>query len=296
MRVLLPLAMVAVVAVPLVGCGDANSGDLTHRVRRGTPAPGAIEGHDDGDLEGANDADEGNANASGTANAPATLGQGNAQFSLALSANTPTLGLQDSLTIDVTVEGKNGFNSPVAITVAGLPPGASAAPVTASAGAPAKLVLATAATAVPTTADVPLVITGTASGLTATANANFKIAPRVLVTIPVNVQALGAAQTIYRDEYGAAFGATQQVLRTQPGNGIVVSVFNADSKPHIVHGVGGFQHGNNNAPIPANSPEMNGANPRTRTFNVGASGGGYPHDMQQSGPGASFRIKVEAAP
>jgi hypothetical protein len=140
----------------------------------------------------------------------------------------------------------------------------------------------------------PLVITARSGGETATANANFRVAPRLKLTIPVNVDALRDAKVAYRDEWGAAFGATPQALRTQEGNGIVVTVFNADSKEHVIHGANGFAHGDTNNKIQPNAFEMSGNAPRTRTLNVGATVNGYLHEGT-GGAGASFQIKVEEA-
>jgi hypothetical protein len=150
------------------------------------------------------------------------------------------------------------------------------------------------AVATPVGGAAALVITGKAGDITATANANFKIAPKVKLTIPVNIDALRAAGTQYRDDWGTAFGSSQKALKTQTGNGIVVTVFNADSKAHIIHGANGFAHGNTGAPIQPNAFEMNNGAVRTRTLNPGANANGYPHDGAQ-GAGASFRIKVEEA-
>ncbi len=100
---------------------------------------------------------------------------------------------------------------------------------------------------------------------------------------------------MFRDEWGSAFGANQKALRTQPGNGIVVTVFNADSKAHIIHGASGFDHGDVDNPIQPNAFEMQDGVPRMRTLSVGTDANGYPHDGD-NGSGASFRIKVDAAP
>ena len=104
----------------------------------------------------------------------------------------------------------------------------------------------------------------------------------------MNIDALRAAGNVFRDEWGPAFGENQQALQTQTGNGIVVTVFNGDSKAHIIHGSNGFAHGDTNAPIQPNAFEMSGGNPRTRTLNPGTNGVGYPHDGG-NGAGASLR-------
>jgi len=111
----------------------------------------------------------------------------------------------------------------------------------------------------------------------------------------MNIDALRAAAggTTYRNEWGTEFGSTPSPLHTQVGNGIVFTVFNADSKPHIIHGANGFAHGDTANPIAPNSMEMQNGAPRTRTLNVGANANGYPHEGA-NGPSVSFRIQVQA--
>jgi hypothetical protein len=142
-----------------------------------------------------------------------------------------------------------------------------------------------------------IVVTAKSGNITATANANFRVNPKAVLTIPMNIDALRAANvgTVYRNEWGTEYGQTQTPLSTQVGNGIVFTVFNADSKPHIVHGANGFAHGDTANPIAPNSLEMTNGAPRTRTFNVGANVNGYPHEGA-NGPSASFRIRVNQAP
>ena len=150
------------------------------------------------------------------------------------------------------------------------------------------------ATATAVGASSALKVTGTSGTISSIANANFKVAPKLTLTIPMNVDALRAATATFRDQWGPAFGANATPLKTQTGNGIVVTVYNADSKQHIIHGTGNFQHGNTALPIDANAFEKNtdGTN-RTRTLNVGQSGTGDPHAGSQ-GSGASFKISVAA--
>jgi hypothetical protein len=257
------------------------------------PAAGSTAEHDDDDNDGEDLPDVGNPNADAPPPPPGA-GTASAQLAVTLAQPTPTVDLGQETDLDVTVTPKGGFSGPVTLSVSGLPAGVTAAPADVNvAGGPAtaklKLVAALDAVATPVNTSVPLVVSATSSASTATANANFKVAPRLKLVIPVNVDALRAAQVTYRDEWGAAFGASQKPLRTQQGNGIVVTVFNADSKSHIIHGQNGFAHGNTGSPIPPNSVE-----PRTRTLNVGTNCSGYPHDGAQ-GPGASFRIRVVAA-
>lgn len=301
MRLLLLAALTSAFTVAAIGCGEMEDGSslsIRNSVRRNAPpAEGSSEDHDDDDTDGATTPDKGNPNATSKPGSPTSVGTAASEFALTLGSNTPTVGLGEQAEIDVTVQPKNGFGGPVDVTVTGLPDGATALPLTVTPGAPGKLVIKAALTAIATApgGSVPLVVTGRSGAVSATANANFKIAPRVTLTIPMNVDALRQAAISYRDEYGDAFGSNQQALRTQQGNGIVVTVFNADSKAHIIHGANGFAHGNTGAPIQPSSFEMNGGSPRTRTFSPGANVNGYPHDGN-NGQGASFRIKVVAAP
>ena len=308
MRKSLLVALASIITVTTFGCSDANDGTglSSRRARRTSPpAVGTADDHDDSDTEGANDTDVGNPNADTKPNAPTTPGTSAAQFALTLAQNTPTVDLGESVDLDVSVQPSNGFSGMVDLSVTGLPDGVTASTVQAaiapSATTPTtveiKLTAAVDAIATAPNTSSALVITGRSGSVNATANANFKVAPKLKLTIPVNVDALRAAAVNYRDEWGAAFGANQKALRTQQGNGIVVSVFNADSKQHIVHGASGFAHGSTTAgdEIKPNSFEMTNGAVRTRTLNVGANANGYPHDGAQ-GVGASFRIKVEAAP
>lgn len=306
MRSTLLLAIAAVFAATTsFACMDAAEDGYSARrgASRKNP-PGGDEDedaeHDPNDAPGATSTDPGNPNADTRPAPPTTTGTQAREFGISLSNNTPTVDLGESTTIDVTIEPKGGFSGPVELSVNGLPTGVTAAPATANvAGGPATAKLTLQASyntpVTPANESVPLVVTAKSGGAQATANANFKVAPRVKITIPVNVDALRGASQL-RSEYGEAFGPNGQPLLTQPGNGIVVTIFNADSKPHVIHGPGGsFPHGNTGAPIQPNSFEMAGGNPRTRTLNVGANVTAYLHDGN-AGQGASFRIRVAAAP
>jgi hypothetical protein len=291
---LLPLACLSTLLG--LGCDDGSSSQLTNGShQRSSTGAGTAQDHDNEPTVGEHAVDPGNPNASASPNAPTTAGTSNPQFALSLGSSTPTLGLGDSTEIDVTVQGNGGFNGPVSVTVSGLPQGVTAAPLQVTPGTPGKLTLQAELTATVTAPSQveALVITGTSGALTATANANFKVAPKLTLTIPTNIDALRAAGTIYRDEWGAPFGQNQQALQTQTGNGIVVTVFNADSKAHIIHGANGFAHGDTNNPIQPNAFELNGGSPRTRTLGPGTNAMGYPHDGA-NGAGAAFRIQVNA--
>lgn len=292
------LATVAsLLVISALGCaGEEDSTSIGLHKGSSTLAAG-----DDGQPTiGEHATDNGNPNANTKPNAPSTVGVNGQSFDMALSDAQPAIALGGTEDITVTVTPKNGFTGTVNVAVTGLPANTSAAPVavTVTSGvATAKLTLKAdvTATASAAGASAALQVTGTSGTISSVANANFKVAPKLTLTIPMNVDALRAATTTYRDSWGgAAFGATPTPLKTQAGNGIVVTVYNADSKQHIVHGTGNFPHGNTALPIDANDFEKNtdGTN-RTRTLDVGQKGMGYPHDGAQ-GSGASFQISVAA--
>lgn len=302
MRSLLLLACAAIVAVTSVAaCSDGDGTQLVRRVRRGassTTQDDTTDDHDETDVEGESQIDTGNPNATSTPTAPTSAGTAASDFAVTLTNATPVVDLGQETSLEVTVAPKGNFSGSVQLSVEGLPAGVTAAPATVSVSGSTKATLTLkadyGANVTPTGSSVPLVVTAKSGNATATANANFKVAPRVTVTIPVNVDALRGASQL-RSEYGAAFGPNGTALKTQSNNGIVVTVFNADSKSHVIHGPGGnFPHGNTGAPIQPNSFEMNGGSPRTRTLTPGNTATAYLHDGS-SGQGASFRIQVVAA-
>jgi hypothetical protein len=301
MRTSLLIACAAIFTI--VGCAvDAADGSssLSRRgPRKNQPAAtgdDADDEHDEGDVEGGNQADTGNPNANTSPNAPTNPGTASNNFALTLAgANaTPIVDLGQETKIEVSVEPKGSFTGNVDLTVTGLPAGVTATPATANvAGGATKATLTLKAdySAAVSTADVPLVIQAKNGTAVATANANFKVASKVTVTIPMNVDALRGANQL-RAEYGTAFGPAGTALKAGTG-GLVVTVFNADSKSHVIHGPGGnFPHGNTAAPIPPNSFEMNGNAPRTRTLPAGTNATAYLHEGA-GGQGASFRVQVQ---
>ena len=126
-------------------------------------------------------------------------------------------------------------------------------------------------------------------------NANFKVNPKLTMTIPVNAAALIAAGggTKYVDGWaGPALGTAPTALQTQVGNNIQLVVVNKDSTARIVHGNAGFIHGDTNAPVPPN-----GTDPKVRTAAPGLTTSGYLHgEANNNGTAASFRITVNTAP
>jgi hypothetical protein len=223
-----------------------------------------------------------------------------------LSSATPAVDLGEQIELTVTVEPKGGFKGEADLTATGLPAGVVAtitpAKITLNTTAgTAKLLIKVPVNAVPSAPGTssPLVVTARSASAPApaTANANFKVNPKLKLVIPVNIDALRSTGTKFLDQWGTSFGATPQPLQTQAGNGIVVTVFNADSKQHIVHGNNGFAHGDTTAgqEIKPNAFEMQNGAPRTRTLSPGANVNGYPHEGS-AGASAGFRIQVNAVP
>jgi hypothetical protein len=235
-------------------------------------------------------------------------GQGTA-FSLALSSTTPAVDLGATTTLDVTVTQVGTFTGDADLTATGLPAGVTAVftPAKVTVGATpvtAKLEIASDYTAIPSAvgASVPLQIVAKSGTEQTSANANFKVNPRLTLTVPLNVDALRQAGvgTQFRNEWGTAFGTAPATLKTQVNNGIVVVVRNADSARHIVHGAGAFPHGDTARPIPPNDYEtLADGTMRTRTLTPTAATpvnvSGYPHEGAD-GPSVSFRMSVQAVP
>jgi hypothetical protein len=302
MRNALLLALAPVLALTtlsLVGCGDASSSTGIQRSRGGSaiPAPGSDQAHDPNAAD--EPADPANPNASTPPPAPATPGTAAAGLEVALSNATPATDLGSKIDITVTVTPKTGFTGNAALTATGLPAGATAtfnpASVTLNTTPVTSVMSVTVpATATPSAAGAAsAIVVKAASGTTeATANANFKVNPKITMTIPLNAEALRAAVgTRYVDGwFGPAFGTDPKPLTTQAGNPIAVIVKNADSAPHIVHGNAGFVHGDQANPVPAG-----GTDPKTRTLPAGVTTSGYLHDGP-NGTSESFRITVNTAP
>jgi hypothetical protein len=223
-------------------------------------------------------------------------------FSLTVAAAAPsTVNLNDKVDLDVTVSPNGTFAGTVDLNVTGLSAGVTAAPVSASlAAGPAhvKVTLAAAATAnvTPKTATVPITVVATAGDEKATVDASFKVMPNLTIYIPNNISALyNAPGGPLRAEWGDAFGPNNKPLRTQADNPIVISIFNNDTKPHIIHGPGGdFPHGDLSNPIQPNAFEMKSGAVRTRTLKVGDSATAYVHGEPNS-QNAAFEVSVATA-
>lgn len=294
---------VATLSLLVAACGDASTSSGNQR----RPNPTLLgNGVDDGQATDGEDAvDKGNPNAGATPPPPTSAGTPGDAMALAVSTATPTVDLGGTTDVTVTITPKAGATGDADLTVTGLPAGASAAFV------PAKVTLGTAPVTAKLTITVPVTATPTApggsaavvvtakvgTGTPATANMSFKTNPAAKLTIPLNIDALRSTGTLFLDQWGAAFGANPTPLQTQAGNGIVFTVYNADSKAHIVHGNNGFAHGSTTAgqEVQPNAFELQNAVPRTRTFLPGAAVNGYPHEGG-AGPSAGFRFTVIAAP
>ena len=295
------LVVVGLASVSVVACGDASPSGGVSRKPNPTLAGGVTDGQP---TVGENAPDPGNPNATTPPAPPGTPGQPTGQIAVTLSSATPAADLGGQIELTVTIEPKAAFKGDADLTATGLPTGATAtftpAKVTLNTTPmTAKMLIKVPVTAVPsaTGTSSPVVITATSGAVVATANASFKVNPALKLTIPMNIDALRSTGTLFLDQWGPAFGANPTPLKTQAGNGIVVTVFNADSKAHIVHGNAGFAHGSTVAgqEVMPNAFELVNGAPRTRTFAPGASVNGYPHEGA-AGASAGFRLSVQAAP
>lgn len=288
----------------LAACGEPLAEPIARRPSHSTtttpiPATGSQQDHDPNAPD--EPADPANPNASTPPPAPSTAGTPAAAGTLAVTLDnaTPASDLGSSVDVTVTVEPKEGFKGDAALTVTGLPTGATAtfspASVTLNTtAATSKLTIKVPATVAPSAggAASAIVIKAASGDTVATANANFKVNPKITMTIPVNADAMRAAVgTRYVDGWaGPIMGTAPQALQTQSGNPIAVIVKNADSKSHIVHGNAGFVHGDTSNPVPPG-----GTDPKTRTLSAGVNTSGYLHDGT-NGSSVSFRISVNTAP
>jgi hypothetical protein len=293
------LPVLALTTASVIGCGDASNSSGIQRSHGAANLP-QDPTEDPNAPADPDPAQPTNPNASTPAPAPTVPGTTAAQLGVTLSTATPATDLGTSIDVTVTVEPKAGFTGQATLTATGLPAGVVATFVPASVTLnttpmTSKLTLQVPFTATPSAAGAAsaVVIKAAAGAVEATANANFKVNPKLTMTIPVNSAALlaagGGAKNV--DGWGSpAFGAAQQALSTQAGNPIVVVVKNADSAPHIVHGNAGFPHGDTANPVPAG-----GIDPKTRSLNAGVTTSGYIHG-ETNGTSVGFGIKVNTAP
>ncbi len=299
------LVAIGIATVTLVACAEPPTSAGIQRHKSGAagtgaaaaiPATGSDQAHDPTAPD--EPADPANPNATSTPPAPETAGTTTGTLAVTIDNPTPATDLGTSIDLAVTIAPMQGFKGDAALTVTGLPTGATATFLPASVtlnttSVTSKLTIKVPATSAPSAAGAPsAIVVRAASGATeATANANFKVNPKITMTIPVNADAMRAAVgTRYVDGWaGPMFGTAPQALQTQSGNPITVVVKNADSTSHIVHGNAGFAHGDTNAPVPAG-----GIDPENRTLSPGVNTSGYLHDGS-NGTSESFRISVNAA-
>lgn len=289
----------AVVSVASVGCGDASSSTGLQRGRGGSTA---VIPDDPSEVEGAppDQDDPANPNSSTPPPAPATPGTAAGELGVTLSTATPAADLGTSIDITVTVEPKAGFKGEAALTATGVPTGVVAT------FSPASVTLNTTAATSKLTLQVPygtlpsapgaasaIVIKAASGAIEATANANFKVNPKVTLTIPVNSAALlaagGGAKNV-EGWGGPTFGANATALQTQAGNGITFIVKNADSTPRTVHGQNGFPHGDGNVAPGATDPKSRVLNPANGNINAS----GYLHGVA-NGTAVGFKVIVNKA-
>lgn len=311
MRTALILAFAAAFAATTVACAveQTESGSSLRKPSKKSSKNSSADDDEvdpsepEPDSVGTNEVDPGNPNANSSATAPTGTGTAAAGFTLAVDNNTPTIDLASESTINVTITGKNGFTGNVALTVEGLPAGVTASPASGTPGSPIALKLKSTTSAPVTAKDgaVALTIKGTSGAESATAPVNFKVLPKITMTVPTNAQALiQAGGTNFVDEWGGeAFGDAQVPMKTQADNPIVVLVKNNDSTPRTIHGEAGFAHGAGNI-APGQLEQQNGA-PRQRSFKPGANARGYLHGVnangnQNAGVAVSFHLRVEEAP
>ncbi len=300
MRIVLAAACLAAFAV--AACGDASqsAGLVRHSVTN--PNPGSADTHDPNDPGDQTSAPT-NPQANQPPSQPTTPGTTSGSFDVAVDNATPTADLGAKVALKVTVTPKAGFTGNADLSITGLPTGVTSAFNPTSVTLNTTPVTSTLTLSVPVTtpttaigaADM-LVITAKSGNVSATANANFKVNAKMTIEIPMNVAALRQASTRYVDDWsaslvgGSAIGTAKTPLLTQTGNPISLTVINADSAGHIVHGQNGIAHGDTANPVPPN-----GTDPKVRNLAVGTNGQGYPHDGS-GGVGASFQIQVNASP
>ncbi len=297
-RLLIVIVGLATVTT-LAACGDASPSAGIQR-NRGAYVPGPNDDPSDNPEAPKDKDDPANPNATTPPAPPGTPGTSAGTLGVTLSTATPATDLGTSLDITVTVAPKAGFTGEATLTATGLPTGATftftpakvtlnTTPVT------SKMTIVVPYTAAPSAAgaSAAIVVKAAAGATEATANANFKINPKMTMTIPVNSAALLAAGGGPKNVDGwgsAAFGTAQTPLQTQTGNGISVIVKNADSAPRTVHGNAGFPHGDGAVAPGATDPKV-------RTLLPGVNTSGYLHgEAGNVGTSVGFRITVNQAP
>ena len=117
-------------------------------------------------------------------------------FTLGLSASSVSLAQGGAGSVQATVTAANGFSAPVALTVAGLPSGATAIPTPASFAAPGSgtsTVLLGAGTQT-AAGSYTVMVTATGGGVTQNASFTLTVTPGGSFTLALNASALNVAQ------------------------------------------------------------------------------------------------------
>ena len=290
------VALVSTAALLAINCGGAD--DSSSDLQGG----GSALPDDPSELPGAPADPDSPANPNTTAPPPAPTSPGtSSQIAVALSTATPSADLGTSVAIDVTVTPKAGFTGQATLAATGLPTGVTAT------FAPASVTLGTAPMIAKMTVMVPyttvpspvggasaIVVKATSGAAEATANANFKIVPRVTLTIPINTAALlkaGGGSKFLDTWGGPTFGANAVPLQTQAGNGITFVVKNLDSVAHEIHGNNGFAHGSAKVEPGGTDTKVRVLDPKVANI----SANGYIHG-EANGTAASFKVMVNKAP
>jgi len=303
MRNALPLVLGVVALTFLPACGDAGTATSGGSERRPiipqdpSEAPGAPKDPDPSSPA--------NPNSNAPPAPPTTPGTTTGQLEVALSTATPATDLGTAIDVVVTITPKSGFTGQVALTATGLPTGVTGTfvPATVTANTTAvtsKLTLTVPFTTIPSApgATSALVVKATSGATEATANASFKVNPKITLTIPVNTTALlaagGGAKNV--DGWGGpTFGSSPVALQTQGGNGITAVFKNLDSTPRQFH-ADGIAHG-----VGLIAPGA--VDPKSRVLDPAAAdikGSGYIHNTgglnEGNGRVVGFQLIVKKAP
>lgn len=304
MRTALILAFASALAATSVACAvetaDDTSAGLSHKPKTSksksskTVEEGEVDDTDGQPSIGVNVQDPTNPESTSVPTAPTTTGTAAPGFALSLDNKTPTVDLAADAKLAVTITPTNGFNDTVNISVDGLPEGVTASPASGKPGSPITITLTTDATTPVTPKDAPVALTikGVSGSQTATTPANFKVNPKITMTIPTNTDALLKAGGNHNVAgWGSQAFAAGTPLQTQADNPINIYVRNDDSTPRTVHGNAGFTHGS--AEVDPGELEKNGNNVRVRQAKPGLSTSGYLHGVG-NGTAVGFKLNVQA--
>jgi hypothetical protein len=266
-RIVLVTIASTAMALGSVACGDANTGRSLSGIGGEDPGGGGggdTPGGGNGDTTGGGTTTGGGGGTTtgGGGGTTGDAGGGNTTStpSFAITADKTAIDSELQMLTDVTVTltPKNGFTGSVTLATTGLPTGATgvftpaAVNVTGTAPVTAMLRITTPSNVTPTTAPMPIKVTGmggTGTPVTSEAAMTYNVKRQITITIPQNV-----AQSTN------PFGAGDIVINTggtiSGASPIKVLFINKDSsKDHIVHSTNttnGFFHGNTGNAIPLN--------------------------------------------